>query len=110
MRFGASVFGLGQAALAILAVAKRVNMSSRPAGDKRLMTDDTLEQKQADSANRVTEHKREGQSVASLDRSDSRPAPTYVERLRHDLQVSDVTRLVNLFPILCTADPSSRSD
>jgi hypothetical protein len=55
---------------------------------------DTSETKQADSTDRVTEHEREGQSVASPDRSDSRPAPTYVVRLRHDLQASDVTRLL----------------
>jgi hypothetical protein len=94
MRFGASVFGSGQAAFTILAVAKRLNMSSRPAGDKRLMTEDTLEQKQADSVDRVTEHEREAQSVASPDRSNSRPASTYVVRLQHDLQVSDATRLL----------------
>jgi hypothetical protein len=69
-------------------------MSSSPAGDKCLMTEDTSETKEVDSTDCGTKYDRERQSIASPDRSDSRSAPTYVVRLRRDLRMTDVKRLL----------------
>jgi hypothetical protein len=69
-------------------------MSSSPAGDKRLMTEDTPETKDVDSTDCGTKPDRQRQSTASPDRANSRSAPTYVVRLRRDLQMTDVTQLL----------------
>lgn len=59
------------------------------------MTDDVKEEEQTDIADRCTENDRNGRGSTPPDRPGSNHVPIYVVRLRKDLQITDVTRMLH---------------